>query len=429
MPNGVVAISCLLLIGLSVAMTWSSAALAADGSFQLVRVLATGDVFGLDTRILGAGVHQGAVVLAAAAGASDTFALTVLLGVGQLVVPATAWSLAIVLSRGDAVVCAAVVLTAALSAGSTWFVSVSEIVLAAPLTTLVAVLLWRPEPWGRRHVVLATLACVILVASYESALVTGTALAIWAVWRGAASASTLDRFGTWSVAALSAGSVLVALVGIRAGANPTHSQSLLYYVVSLDPWPFYLGLAAIAALVAGYGTWLQSPARQICVAIGVGGLAVSAMALDPSVATAFKARGGAAIAAFTLIVFLFVSWRTTRTRAVADVRAVARVLVAVPPLVTVVMALSSLLALQGWSDSLEAFRRQVAATRGTVATTSALPPGKRDVLWGWTASSLSLLLRADPDAGVLVDPDPVYVPFPPESAHTQLPARYVWRQR
>ena len=71
--------------------------------------------------------------------------LTLLLGVGQLVLPAIVWSLAIVLSRADRLVCAAVAMIAGLNAGATWFLSVSEIVLAVPLTTLVAVLLWQPR--------------------------------------------------------------------------------------------------------------------------------------------------------------------------------------------------------------------------------------------------------------------------------------------
>ena len=59
---------CALLVGTAWVLTLQSLALAADGSFQLAQVLGTGEVYGLDARILGAFVHQSAVVMAARAG-------------------------------------------------------------------------------------------------------------------------------------------------------------------------------------------------------------------------------------------------------------------------------------------------------------------------------------------------------------------------
>ena len=95
MPFAAVVAACSLLVGAASVMTWQGVALAADGAFQLVRILATGDVYGSDARILAAGAHQGAVVIAARAGVTDTHALATLLGVGQLLLPAIAWSIAI----------------------------------------------------------------------------------------------------------------------------------------------------------------------------------------------------------------------------------------------------------------------------------------------------------------------------------------------
>lgn len=101
---------CALLVGTACVMTLQSLALAADGSFQLARVLGTGEVYGLDARIFGAFVHQSAVVMAARAGVTDTHVFSVLLGIGQLLVPAIVWSIAILLSRRDRLVFAAVAL-------------------------------------------------------------------------------------------------------------------------------------------------------------------------------------------------------------------------------------------------------------------------------------------------------------------------------
>ena len=178
MPFAAVVAACSLLVGAASVMTWQGVALAADGAFQLVRILATGDVYGSDARILAAGAHQGAVVIAARAGVTDTQRSRILLGVGQLLLPAIAWSIAIVLCRADRLVCAAVLMIAGLSAGATWFVNVSEIVLAVPLTVLIAVLLWQPQAWRRREIVLAAAAASVLVASYETAVLTGSLLAV-----------------------------------------------------------------------------------------------------------------------------------------------------------------------------------------------------------------------------------------------------------
>ncbi len=235
MPFAAVVAACSLLVGAASVMTWQGVALAADGAFQLVRILATGDVYGSDARILAAGAHQGAVVIAARAGVTDTHTLAILLGVGQLLLPAIAWSIAIVLCRADRLVCAAVLMIAGLSAGATWFVNVSEIVLAVPLTVLIAVLLWQPQAWRRREIVLAAAAASVLVASYETAVLTGSLLAVWAIWRASRSGTRIETLGCWMVAALSTLSVIVAVWGTRTGSNPTHSQSFLYFIVSLGP--------------------------------------------------------------------------------------------------------------------------------------------------------------------------------------------------
>ncbi len=55
-------------------------------------------------------------------------------------------------------------------------------------------------------------------------------------------------------------------------------------------------------------------------------------------------------------------------------------------------------------------------------------PDRREVVWGWTAASLSLLVRDDPANGVLVDGNPVYIPFPSEQAREQIPDAFTWRR-
>lgn len=424
---------CALLVGTACVMTLQSLALAADGSFQLARVLGTGEVYGLDARIFGAFVHQSAVVMAARAGVTDTHVLSVLLGIGQLVVPAIVWSIAILLSRRDRLVFAAVAMTAGLCTGTTWFISVSEVVLAVPLTVVVAVLLWLPNDWRWGHVALAGTASVLLVASYETAVLTGVVLAVWAAWRAAASRSRADRYGGAFVAVASMLSVAVGLSGAGAGRNPTHAQSFLYFVFSLEPWPFYVALAGLAALIAAMGPWLEGIARWFVLGSGCAAIVLALLGLEPSIVVAFQARGGAAVAGFGLQLFLW--WRWTQNRPRAATRGqhksvggeCTHLLVAVPVAFVALMVAVNIQPARSWSRSLDAFRSQVNAANGVVAVDDVLPPDRRAVLWGWTSSSMSLIVRRDVNAGILADRDPSFVPFPPSEARAQLDEKYTWR--
>jgi hypothetical protein len=427
MPGFAIVTVCALLVGTASLMAARSIALAADGAFQLVRVLGTGDVYGFDARILGAATHQAAVIVAARAGLEDTQLLALLLGVGQLIVPAVVWSLAIALSREDRLVCAAVAMIAGLNAGATWFFNVVELVLAVPLTTLVAVLLWRPRTWRWREVAIAALASVVLVASYETAMLSGAVLAAWAVWRRARSTARAERVGCALVAGLAVLSVLVAVAGTGSGPNPTHSQSLLYFVVSLEPWPFYLALTGIAALLLGLGPWLRGTSATVSLALGSCALIAAAVGLEPGPVTAFQARGGAAVAGFLLELFLWWRW-IERRDATAEGMPLARqrLLVAAPIVFVATMLAANIGPVGSWSRSLDTFRTQVNRDVGVIDVHEAVPPDRREVVWGWTSSSLSLLVRNDSTAAILFDRRPSLLPFPPGDARSQLPDEYTW---
>lgn len=428
MPWSAVLAMCVLLVGTALVMAMESLALAADGAFQLVRALGSEDVYvPLDARALAAWAHQCFAVLAARAGVSDTEQLTFLLGAGQIVLPALAWSLAIALSRADRLVCATVAMIAGLNAGTTWFLSVNEVVLAAPLTTLVAVVLWQPRPWGWHHGLVALAAATLLVATYETAMLTGAVLAVWAGWRAARSANRGERYGCALVGALSLLSVLVAVAGARVGEKPTHSRSLLYYVVSLEPWPFYVALAGIAGVTLGSGPWLEGRVRRVVLVLGCAALIAAVVGLEPSVFTGFQARGGAAVAAFLLEVFLMWRWiEGRRSSARADKPLRGRLPAVIAVAFVAAMVVVNVQPVRTWSRSLDAFRAEVDAADGTVVVDEVLARDRRAVVWGWTSSSLSLLLRGTPDSGILLDGNPSLVPFPPSEARSQLSDDYTW---
>ena len=416
---------CVPLVVAALAMAWQSLALAGDGAFYLLRIVADGEAWSTQERYVGNLVRQGPALIGVHAGVTNTHALAVLLGVGQIVIFAVVWSLAVVLARGDRLAFTAVAGAAGICAGTTWFFSVTEAVPAAALTALVAVLLWREETWTWAHAALAIVASLVLVATYQSAIVTGAILAAWAAWRTARAAHSLERSACAVVAALSTLSVLVAANGIREPTSPSHSRSLLYSVVSLDPWPLYLATAGLAVFVAGMGSWLPRRARWVSLAVGAAALGVAVAGLDMSLNTAFAARGGASLVVFALQFALLLDWATRgrwRERHEPDAR-----LLAVPILFVVAILAANLVALRGWSSSLDAFQREVAATTAPTDARLVLAPDRRDVLWNWAVPSLSLLVRTRPDASVLFVPyETGYVPFAPEDARAQIDDSYTW---
>jgi hypothetical protein len=420
----VVTVSAALLLT-AFALTSQSLALAGDGAFFLVQILGTGDVYSLDSRWLGNALRQVPVLAAAHAGVTDTHVLSMLLGVGQLLVPALAWTVSVVLARADRIVFAAVAGTAAICAGSTWYLSVSENVVAVSLTALVSMLLWLPRTWSWGHAALATAAASVLVASYEAALVTGAVLAVWAVIRAARAPVRLERWAAVLVAALSILSVVVATQGFGAGVNANHSRSVMYAVVSLEPWTFYLGLGGVVVFVLGLGPWIATEARRPLLVIGAACMGLTVVAFDPSTYHALDARGGASIALVTLQALLFGSAQTRAGTQRRRNRVDARLLTVPVAFVVAVLALN-VWALRDWSRSLTTFRTEVDEARGVVVAQDVIPEERRQVLWFWTASSLSLIVRERPEAGVLVDARPSIVPFPPWTARKQLADRYTW---
>jgi hypothetical protein len=406
-------------------MAMQGLALAGDGSYYLVHILGTNSIFdSRGPRMLANVVREMPVLLAARAGLVDTHALTVLLGVGQLVFPAIAWSVAIFLTRADRLVFCAVALSATLCALTTWLFNVSEGVLAVALTALLAVLMWR-HIWNWFDALTAIAVAVVLVASYETALVSGLVFAAWGVWRSRGATDPADRYGSFGVAALSLLSIVTAVIAMTR-PGPGNARSFVYFVVSVEPWGLFVALAGVVVLVGAMATMDAGRARAAVSGGGLLLLAVGIGGLDVTTVTAFQARGGSAVAAVLLAGFLFWQW-TVAIAGRARSRLIPTWLLVVPVLFAGVTAALLLSASTSWARSLSAFRSEVNRTERIAVAERVVPNGKQQVLWDWTAASLSLIVRRSASGGILVDRDPSYVPFVPRDARKQLDDSFVWK--
>ena len=371
-------------------------------------------------------MHQGAVIAAVQLGVTDTWALTLLLGLGQLVVPAVIWCAALWFSRTDAAVLAAVATTAVLCASTTWFVNVSESVLVVPLTVLVSVLLWQPRAWSRAQALTAAGASLILVASYETVLVTGAVLAAWAIARARRSSSARDRYTSAFVAGASVASVGVALWGMTRPGDPQHAQSLLYFVVSFEPRALFVGAIGVMLLMAVSDRRIADRSgAALALGASAAALLLAAMMIESTQRESFAARGG--IAAVAIVLQFYLCWRWTNPVQASQGRLAGRVLVLTPLVLVVACSFSVVRGLDEWSRSLHAFQAAVGSNQGIHSVEAAVPVERRAIVWGWTSSSLSLVLRCDAQGAVLVDSSPSYFAFPPAAARSQVADAFVWR--
>ena len=430
----VVATVALLLVGTASFLAVRSLALAGDGAYYLLRILGTESVTGPDARIFGNAARQAPVLVAAALGETDTHFLSILLGVGQLVLPAAVWSLALALARAQIPAFCAVAIAAGICAGTTWYFSVGENVLAVPLTVLVAVVLWRPRPWRLSDVVIAVAASLLLVATYEPVALTAPVLAVWAAWRAGAASTRRERLGAGLVALLSLVAALHGWWRIVEARDQENAQAFLNDILAVRPWESFLALASGVALVCAITLGVGRASRAwLTVGAACGIVAVVGVATT-SYTEAYAARGAAVVTALLLELFLFGLWARASRRTPVAIRAREAVVrdrgwhLAVAMLFVGAMVFVDLLRLDAWHESFRSFKDAVDGTRGLVDVDDVLPPDRRQVVFGWTSTSLSLIVRRNADSGVLVDSRPTFVPFPPAAARDQLDDRYRWRQ-
>ena len=228
---------------------------------------------------------------------------------------------------------------------------------------------------------------------------TGLVLTIWAAWR--ATTRPVERDGPSRLR--DRGSALRCLGDRRSLGHEHRSQPhALRSPSSTSSSRSSRGRStphspASPCVVAALGPWLDGLARAVVLVLGAAAIVVSVVAVAPDPVTALpgawrlrdrRVRPGR----LPLVALDRGTPRRGRSPGLAHTRD--RLLVAIPVAFVAAMAIANAQPIRDWSRSLDAFRAEVDRTQGVADAIDVLPANRRDVLWGWTAASLSLVVRS-----------------------------------
>ena len=290
-------------------------------------------------------------------------------------------------------------------------------------------LLWQPAAVALARWVLALAASAVLVACYETAApdrIHSHGLGGLASDRGEARASRGSGAPWWPACRFSRSSSRSP--GSRSARTPTHSQSFLYHVVSLEPWPFYVALAGIATSSAR-SLSRDEPVSDIVLAIGTIALVVSRRRLRAE--RRHRAPGSEAASRSRPLPSSSSSSCVGSARRVSAIREWGRRIPSALAVVAVVFVVSMVAVNVGrfaaGRGASMPFGAQWTSAKASCRPSTSSPAGRGSGGLGLDGSSLSLLLRGDPNAAVLVDRYPSLVPFPPQTKRArQLGDEYIW---
>lgn len=427
-PRAAAAAFSAALVAAALYLTAQATSIAADGAYFLLRIIDDGSLHGQSTRSFALAVRQAPTLVGVWLGTTDTYLLAVLLGVGQLVLPALIWIAALLLARRDTVVFCSVLLTASICWATTALFSVGELSFAMPLALLVAVLLWLPAPWAARHAVAAAVAAFLLTRSHEASLFLAGVLVPWAGVRAYAAGGRLERIACGLVAVSGVATIAIAVPEIRRREDDPSAANLASSVVHLLPIEIYaLLVVAVCVLVVSFVP-VGRAARLAAVGLGALGGVVALYGLFATRGDAYSGRGGALLVAWLCVVLLLGLWNGRRLGRSAGPVAPAPAAVWVCVAVACVPLAAVVLRAETWGDSLAAFRTAVVTREGLVPAASVVPSDS-PVLWNATAPTLSLLVRSQPGDAILLDGEGILQPFPAARAREHLADRYTWRQR
>ena len=427
-PVVVVTVAAVALV--SVLLVAVNGSLVGDGSLYLLKAVQLGQPFPLPGRQVLNAVREGPLLLGLTSGITNMHLLTVLEGVGFVLLPALAWTYALVRARRSRLQFMVVSVSCALCFAPMILFSVSELTLALPLVVLASVLLTSATPWSGPDSFLVVLATGLLILSHQSIVPCAVLLTIQALLRMRARLSVQDSRVSAVVAVLATGAAVAAVWTIvyRPNSNSTaflanvedvrHSSMALLMVGAA----FLVGWAALFGRVH-YGPWIRwvllAPAAYFTV-VGIGA------AIHGGPEAAYASRGFCVIVVVAAQVALFADWfRLRRPHAIgATYRWSMGAAWGACVFCVAVMIIPTVCALR-WSAVMGQFRTTITHHTGTVSADAVESPLAASYLWPWTNPLLSLAVRSSADDAVVANSAP-FASITVQSAGIVVPPAYRW---
>ena len=435
-PTGMVVLCVAALSICSLILIVTSASLVGDGSYYLLRAVQTRGPFPLPGRLVSNALREGPMLIGLAAGVTNTQVLTVLEGIGFVLLPAVAWSLALVAARRARVQFTLVAVACGLCFASMMLFSVSELTLTLPLVALASVLVTRPDPWSRADAVMVVVVTGLLVLSHESVLPAVVVLMVMAVLRARARLSVTDARVSAAVAVVSGVATAVALWTLVYRPN-SNSTDFLTHVEHGQPRSILLLMTGGALLLGwavlhgrGGGTtwigWYLAVPGAVLTAFGIR----SAITGGPT--SAYESRGFCVIVIVVLQLLLLVGWARLRRPDSSDGSDGSDIRRSLPSgaawgaaaFLVVLMLIPAVGALR-WSAVVGAFRTTITTHSGTVPESRVESRLAGGYLWPWTNTTMSVVLRSSPGDAVVLNTI-ADNPIPIHRAQQQIAPDYTW---
>jgi hypothetical protein len=433
------------LLVTAIVLTLANASIYGDGSWYLVSLIHLGHPRPIAGREAVNYLKELPAWLGLKAGSSDVHTLTLLQSLGFIWEPLVAWCAALWAARRSAWLCSLVLLAAASGFGTCMIFNVNELNLTLALLVLVLVSLADEAPWSTPRTVVCMLAALVLVWAYEFMVAWGPLLAWYAMlrcrqWRQAGN-QRMARLAA-AIVVLAIAAILMAIYTLVFHTSPNAEG----FGSGLVGKPYTAGTQVIGAclLIVAAALWAQGEGDS-----GRTG------ARDGQGRRRAWAAGLCFLAAVLLLVHSILVWGrpgvsyTARSWPSVFVLAIQLVLILcllsprISQLLTrsgrrllplalgfcVLSMISPVLFGVGFHSFTNDIRAKIDAHPGqSIAPQRSVATGQQKYLWTWANESLSLLLRARAQDGIVLN-DQVkggWLPFPSADVHRQIAPRYHW---
>ena len=419
----------LAIVALAALSVIAAKALLADGPYYMLGILENDRYLDFDrARSFAMIITQTPVVVAIRMGERDVITLIYLFSLGLIGIPALLWTVALAIQWRSSVfwILAIGFCVTQLTSG---FCSISEYNLAYALTAFCFSVMLRPSLGLAAGFALVLAACVLMRA-YESTAYLGPLLAVIA---GDRIRNCMGRASRAEIGSLAIALVLFAAGAAIAAWSITHPRDPANLANAADmSWLRSSWQLAFTALVVAICVCVGScPPRARAVLAAIAIAASVAYAITPAMwSSAEMNYRSRTVSGLMLFAILAVAWWRHRSQRAVHAAPES----AMPALALMLFAALSVPAfVNTWRFGawLKSFER-VALARTDWIPIDQTPAGREggylaSYPWGWTSPSLSIVLRANSDGGLLNSPaysgwdpfDPRKLPANPLRAYTR----------